>query len=57
MTVPYKINEKKERVRDGGGEQEGIGVVRAWWVNKYLNFMPGYLFNHEICRVMLCVTV
>lgn len=57
VNVPYKINEKKERVRDGDGEQEGTGVVIAWWVNKYLNFMPGYLFNHEICRVMLCITV
>ena len=26
VTVSYKINEKIERVRDGGGEQEGIGV-------------------------------
>lgn len=30
VNVPYKINEKKERVRDGGGEQEGTGVVIAW---------------------------
>lgn len=40
-------------MRDGGGEQEGTGVVIAWWVNKYLNFMPGYLFNHEICSYVV----
>ena len=44
---------KKKKVRDGGGEQEGTGVVIAWWVNKYLNFMPGYLFNHEICSYVV----
>lgn len=38
--APYKINRKKKR--GGGGEWEGVGVVTAWWVNRYLNFMPGY---------------
>lgn len=31
VNVPYKKKKKKtERVRDGGGEQEGTGVVIAW---------------------------
>lgn len=48
---------KKKKERDGGGEWEGVGVVTAWWVNKYLNFLLGYLCNHEICRVMLYTPV
>ena len=52
--VPYKVNRKK---KGGGGEWEGVGVVTAWRVNKYLNFMFGYLCNHEICRVMVCISV
>lgn len=60
VKVPYKINgeKKRERERDrGGGEEwEAVGVITGWWVNKYLNFVPSYLSNHEICRVMLCIT-
>lgn len=56
--LPYKINEKKKRKekeseRDVGEEQEAVGVVTGWWVNKYLNFMPGYLGNHEIIRYLI----
>lgn len=30
VKVPYKINEKKKRERDGGEEWEAVGVVTGW---------------------------